>query len=230
LKFSPPHLFSEVTPEKILDLMQMGIGKTPLFGVRISDIVDAFYSTLSFPRLETSGAIRSAIADGVQRGLFGYVGRAGMIDEKKLGEGSNSFIDPSLARINTSLSESEIDEGSALIVLPQTIQAAKKEETSSPVETTAPPEPSTSAGPTSSDPGTTTQTQKTPRKFLRLSMQMSGKQLYAAWSAFKNLIDKVGTVRITIEAQNAEGFDETWLRNAVLEPLEEANVEVDENK
>ena len=35
-----------------------------------------------------------------------------------------------------------------------------------------------------------------------------------------------GSIRMTVEAEKAEGFDPAWLRNAVLEPLEEADVVV----
>jgi hypothetical protein len=228
LKISPPHLFTDVTPERILDLMRLGIGKKPRLGIRISEIVDTFYSTLSFPRLETSAAIGSAIVDGVQRGLFGYIGRAGMVDEKQLGEDSSSLIDPSLVRINASLPELEIDEGSALIVLPQAMSATKKEEPVLPVDISTTEAPPVSVNPTPSDVDKGTQPQRALRQFVRLSMQMSRQQLYASWNAIKNLIEKAGSVHITIEAQNTEGFDETWLRNAVLEPLEEADIEVDQ--
>jgi len=30
-----------------------------------------------------------------------------------------------------------------------------------------------------------------------------------------------------VEAQKLDGFDPAWLRNAVLEPLDEADVEID---
>ena len=32
---------------------------------------------------------------------------------------------------------------------------------------------------------------------------------------------------MTVEANKMDGFDPTWLRNAVLEPLDEADVEVE---
>lgn len=59
-------------------------------------------------------------------------------------------------------------------------------------------------------------------------MQMTRTQLYASFGAIGNLIDKAGTVRMTVEAQKADGFDPGWLRNAVLEPLEEADISIEE--
>jgi len=35
---------------------------------------------------------------------------------------------------------------------------------------------------------------------------------------------------VTVEAAKADGFDPAWLRNAVLEPLEEADVRVEEQR
>ena len=66
------------------------------------------------------------------------------------------------------------------------------------------------------------------RTHLRLSMQMTRQQLFAAWNAFKNLAELVGNIRMTIEAHKADGFDSSWLQNALYEPLDEADVDVQE--
>lgn len=63
---------------------------------------------------------------------------------------------------------------------------------------------------------------------VRLSMRMTRQQLYASFNAIGNLADQAGTVRLTVEAQKLDGFDPNWLRNAVLEPLDEADVEIEE--
>lgn len=57
-------------------------------------------------------------------------------------------------------------------------------------------------------------------------MRMTRQQLYASFNAIANLADKAGIieVEVKVEAVNAEGFDLVWLRNAVLEPLDEADV------
>ena len=225
LTISPPRLFQSVTPERILDLMQLGVGKEPQLGIRLEIIIDSFFETLSFPRLESSAAIRKAVAEGVQRSLFGYIGRAGMVDEKQLCEDSGYLIDPSLVRINTSLPEAEIDESSSLIVLPGAIQPRGEEEAPSvPVDMQAPSLPDDQA----QAPYVTQPVTGEGRQFLRLSMNMSRQQLFAAWNAFKNLADLVGSIRLTIEANKPDGFDENWLRNAFYEPLDEADVDVEE--
>jgi hypothetical protein len=220
-----PRLFQTVTPKRILDLMQLGMGAEPRLGVSLQAIGDAFFGTLSFPRLESSAAIRSAVADGVQRGLFGYIGRAGMVDEKQLREGSGYLIDPSLVRINTILPETGIDESSSLIVLPGAIQPSEEEEVPSlPPDVQAPTLPT---GQTQA-PYVTQPVMGEGRQFLRLSISMTRQQLFAAWNAFKNLADLVDSIRLTIEANKPDSFDENWLRNAFYEPLDEADVDVEE--
>jgi adenine-specific DNA methylase len=39
-----------------------------------------------------------------------------------------------------------------------------------------------------------------------------------------------GSIHLTVEAHKPEGFDPGWLQNAVLEPLDESDVEVEENR
>lgn len=41
------------------------------------------------------------------------------------------------------------------------------------------------------------------------------------------IADQAGTIQVTVEAEKLDGFDPTWLRNAVLEPLDEADVAVE---
>lgn len=59
----------------------------------------------------------------------------------------------------------------------------------------------------------------------RRSMTLNRAQLYQVFNAFGNLAEKAGRIRLTVEAEKADGFDPNWLRNAVEEPLEEAGIE-----
>jgi hypothetical protein len=51
--------------------------------------------------------------------------------------------------------------------------------------------------------------------------------VFKAFSAIANLADKSdgAKVRISIEGLSAVGYDPSWLRNAVDEPLDEADIE-----
>ena len=62
---------------------------------------------------------------------------------------------------------------------------------------------------------------------LRLRMRLTRPQLYQSFNAMGNLAEKAGTIDVTVDAEAKEGFDPVWLRNAVLEPLEEADIEVE---
>jgi hypothetical protein len=52
-------------------------------------------------------------------------------------------------------------------------------------------------------------------------------QVFKAFPATANLAEKAdgGKVKINVEAAAADGFDPSWLRNAVYEPLDEANID-----
>jgi hypothetical protein len=64
-------------------------------------------------------------------------------------------------------------------------------------------------------------------KSVCLRFRASRDQVYKAFPAIANLADKSddGKVSIMIEASAASGYDPNWLRNAVEEPLEEADIE-----
>ncbi len=56
---------------------------------------------------------------------------------------------------------------------------------------------------------------------------MTRQHLFHCFNAIANLAEQAGSIRTVVEANKVEGFDPVWLRNAVLEPLEEADVEVE---
>lgn len=60
-------------------------------------------------------------------------------------------------------------------------------------------------------------------------MWLNRQQLYASFNGIANLAEKAGRIKVTVEAEKPDGFDAGWLRSAVFEPLEEADVEVGTN-
>lgn len=66
------------------------------------------------------------------------------------------------------------------------------------------------------------------RTQVRYAFEANRDQVYKAFPAVANLAEKSGKVRLDVTATNDEGFDPTWLRNAVEEPLEEADIQVEE--
>ena len=60
-----------------------------------------------------------------------------------------------------------------------------------------------------------------------MAFEASREQVFNAFPAIANLADKFdgARVRIRIKGSSAAGFDPSWLRNAVDEPLDEADIE-----
>jgi len=106
------------------------------------------------------------------------------------------------------------------LMLPQALPAEPVVEAPGPQPPVPPgPEP---PGPVPPGPGPTLEKQTA----VQLSFWATREQLFAAWNGLANLADKAGTVHVTVEARNEEGFDPVWLRNAVTEPVEESGAEV----
>jgi len=58
-------------------------------------------------------------------------------------------------------------------------------------------------------------------------MSMTRQQIYASVNALSNLAQEAERIQVSVEVTKLEGFDPNWLQNAVLEPLDEADIEVD---
>jgi hypothetical protein len=65
------------------------------------------------------------------------------------------------------------------------------------------------------------------KKRVALTFEATREQVFKAFPAIANLADKSdgARVRIRVEGSSAAGFDPSWLRNAVDEPLDEADIE-----
>jgi hypothetical protein len=228
---SPPRLFTSVTPEKIIALMRLGADDNAPLGASLAQVSEAFYSVLGFPRLEDEAVLRRAIIRGVREGVFGFVGRTGTVPGGWQKEADSLYlVKTNQARLGVELRDDEIDLSSAAIVLPQAIEPEAPPVPPAPGPGQPQPGP---AGPTS--PGfTPAPAGLTPAKpgliqtAVRLTLRMTRQQLYASFNAIGNLADKAGTIRVTVEAEKLDGFDPAWLRNAVLEPLDEAEVVIED--
>jgi hypothetical protein len=169
----------------------------------------------------------------VRQGVFAYV-RAGQVDPNRVKEGSGYLVDTRQAEIGTEIAPADIDLDNAFIVLPQAIEPAGG---AAPVPAgTAPGLSETGDAPTdtgvasggSGEGGTTGPGLPPQQTRVRLAMRLTRQQLYATVNALSNLADAAGAIRVSIEAFKADGFDPNWLRNAVLEPLDEADVDMEE--
>ena len=79
--------------------------------------------------------------------------------------------------------------------------------------------------------GAPTPTPGTPvagrQRSVRLKFKATRDQIFKAFLAIANLAEKSdeGKVHVSVEGTSSAGFDPSWLRNAVEEPLDEADIE-----
>jgi hypothetical protein len=228
-----PKVHSSVTPRKIIERLRLGEsvvpGEAPRLGIRASEVVDAFFSFLEPPRLDSVAALRKAIARGIAESMMaytnGYVPNLGLDGCYQLPREKLVFGRP--------LAEDEIDLETGFLIMPAAVPqlpiSPPSAGPSPPVVNDGPLEGSTIT-PTPVSPGAPPVL--TPRaqtnRTIRLSFVATRDQVFKAFPAIANLAEKSdgGKVMIRIEAASLQGFDPAWLRNAVEEPLDEADVEL----
>jgi hypothetical protein len=218
-------VFESVNPARIIELFKLGEGTPPHLGISTCDVVDGFYSFLGFTCLMTSGAIRKAVAKGVQDGHFGY-----MTGPKPgLGTDGKFEVPVSKVRFKMTVAEDEIDLESGFLILPQAIPQAAP---------TGPEPTLVVSGGESSQPGggvtlppggappvgPVTPVKPVGEKAAELTFDADRNQLFTAWNAIANLADLAGKVKVTIRAESETGFDKGKLQNGVMEPLREADL------
>ena len=217
-----------VTPRKIIERIKLGEplapGEAPRLGIKASEALEAFFRDIEPPRLESAGALRAAIAKGVTEGTFGYT--SGPFPA--LGPDGKFQVSRDRVAIGR-LTEDEVDFDSGFLMMPSAIPEAPtagstdagREELGGEFEgETKPTVEETKTG--------TLDTQL--QTSVRLRFRATRDQVFKAFPAVANLADKsdTKTVRVTVEATAESGFDKSWLRNAVDEPLDEADVEREE--
>lgn len=227
-----PKVHGSVTPRKIVERLRLGEstvpGEVPRLGIKAADILDAFFAFLEPPRLDTAVALRKAIARGVTESMFGYT--SGYIPS--FGPDGRYQLPRDKVTFGRSLSEDEIDFESGFLMMPAAVP-----QVTVPLPPGEPTPPVVNDGPLTGDASTpipvgsgapfgptlSPQTNRT----VRLRFAATRDQVFKAFPAIANLAEKSddGKIVIHVEASSQNGFDPAWLRNAVEEPLEEANVE-----
>jgi len=220
-----PKLFDTVHPRKIIERVKLGEplseGQPVRLGIPTRDVLDSFYEVLQPPRLSSSDVLGKAIAKGVSESLFGYY--SGPVPT--LSEDGKYKVSPERVAFGRQIEEDEVDFDSGFLMMPSAIPQREivtevgTEKTLQLVEET----PTQTDTPATGGPPDTKQQQKTS---VVIKFKADPAQIYSSFKAIANLADKSDD-KITIEvtATRKAGFDESWLRNAVEEPLEEAGVE-----
>lgn len=225
-----PKVHGSVTPRKVVERLKLGEpggeDEPPRLGVKIGDVRDAFFSFLDPPRLDSVLALRKAIARGVAEGMFAYTSGA----VPSLGPDNKFQVNREKVVLGRTLAEDEVDLESGFLMapsaVPELLTAAPVAGPAGPGIPAEGPKPpvitgAPGAGPTPPGPGTRVQ------RIVRLLFSATRDQVFKAFPAIANLADKSdgGKVTIRVEGTAQGGYDPSWLRNAVEEPLDEANVE-----
>jgi hypothetical protein len=214
-----PRVFGTLNPSKIIDLFKLGEGDPPRLGTRTSEIVNGFFSFLGFTRLSSEGAIRRAIAQGVDKRLFAYT-----TGTPALGQDGRYQVDRARVAFDRKVTDDEVDLQAGFLVLPAALPAA------TPAPDVGPQAPErTVSGPAAGpggglEAGGTRPPAGSAPHTVELSFSADRNELFTAWNALANLADLAGKVNVTARASSEAGFDPVKLENGVLEPLRETKL------
>ncbi len=226
-----PKLFGKLEHKKIIERLRLG--ESPegedlaRVGLKAADIVDNFFSVIESPRITDAQVLKKAIAKGVVDGAFGYT--SGRLPE--LDESGKYKVSRDKVVYRGKLSEDEVDLDSGFIMMPSAIPE--------------PPAPVAVGGgegvpvkksdegekpaPDVVDEGDEGVTGIDVPTAIRLNMKLSRDEVFKAFPAIANLAEKSdgGKINIEIKGSCESGYDPYWFRNAVEEPLDEADIRVE---
>jgi hypothetical protein len=237
-----PKIHGTLHPRKIAERVKLGeplaAGEAPRLGVSTKDVRDAFFGFLDPPRISSGDVLKRAILRGVSEGLFAYT-----TGRPTLGQDGRFQVLLSKVAQNRTMTEDEIDLDGGFLMVPAAV----------PVEITPPPTTCPKCGKSPcqcATPPVCPKCRKSPcecgtpplvcpkcgkaacvcpkvRTSIRIAFPASRDDVFKSFPAVANLADKSdsGQIKVTIEGQCAAGYDPSWLRNAVQEPLDEANID-----
>ena len=216
-----PKVHGKVTPKKLAERVRLGDPDRP--GIPASEVRDAFFEVIEPPRLASAEAICRAVAEGVASNLFAYTSGA----TPSLGPDGVFQVSPDKVISERTIPADEVDLESGFLMMPSAVPKAKPVEVGPGAEE-GKPEEVTGVPEAVGEAGVSAERQKPGvRKAVRMRFSATREQVFKAFPAIANLADKSdgGRVKIDIEATSQAGYDPSWLRNAVEEPLDEADIE-----
>jgi hypothetical protein len=226
-----PRIHGSVTPRKIIERVRLGEpqgeGQPPILGIKASDVLESFFRDVAPPRLESAAILRKGIARGVAERLFAYASGG----SPPLGSDGRFQVSQEKVIFNRPLADDEIDFDSGFLMVPAAMPEAATAYPPGGIVTVPPPV--VHEGPTGTGAGTGPAPAPTGpevsgrKKRIAMTFEATREQVYKAFPAIANLADKSdgAKVSITVEGSSEAGFDPSWLRNAVDEPLDEADIE-----
>ena len=179
-----------------------------------AEVVTAAFSFLQFVKLEGVAPIKAAVAKGVTDGQFGYTA-AGSLDRSGLTAAATDVW----YRRPVNPDEIDLSDGTYLIAS-QVASALTAHADPESLPLPIPP-----AGQPDGGDGSNMSTPTDVTHRIQVGCTVSKDSLFPlVRTMLTNLTDKADalTVRLQIDAASDEGFDPTWIRNAVREPFEES--------
>jgi hypothetical protein len=239
------HVHGTIFPKKVAERVRLGEslaeGETPLMGIKTSEILESFFRDIAPPRLESASVLRKGIARGVSDGVFAYASLPAAAGAAQAGGGSPSLGADGKYQVNRDKvvvgrihADDEIDFDSGFLMLPAAVPESPDVQPSGPVLDGSDiiSLPSGSETPTGGGTGIGTgpptgKEAVVQKSRITLVFEATREQVYKAFPAIANLAEKSdgAKVRIRVEGTSETGFDPSWLRNAVDEPLDEADIE-----
>ena len=236
-----PKIFGTLQPSKIVSRVKLGEsladGEPPRLGISTNDVLDAFFSFLDPPRITSDVVLRKAIAKGVSDSIFAYCNGS-----PSLGPDGKYQVPATKVTFGRSISEDEIDLDNGFLISPSAVPVTQPATPTSgnsgggytgptQPETTIDEPPATASGSNavggSSAVGGGAGTGQKLRTAIQIVFAASRDDVFKSFPAIANLADKSdgGKITITINGQATTGYDPNWLRNAVQEPLDEADID-----
>ncbi|MBN1287263.1 MAG: ATP-binding protein [Anaerolineae bacterium] len=214
------HVFDYVTPGKLVSLTRLGQDAEYL---SCEKIVPWFFSYLDFPKLLSTYALQKSVAQGVEDETFGYVAGAWEADGELVVDDARRRV-----RFGDRLDPTEVDlSRSAYLLAPDLARRLTApvviDEPAGTGETGGAPAVDIQTQP--GDAGASQEPDAGGRRY-RLRVTADKSQAFMVFKVLQNLSDRADRLVVTfdIEAETEAGFDPVWLRNAVEEPLDEADI------
>lgn len=213
-----PKIHGTLHPRKVAERMKLGEalapGEAPRHGMTTKDVRDAFFGFLDLPRISSDAVLRRAIARGVSENVFAYTtGTPALAPDGR--------YQVALAKVafGRQMSEDEVDLDNGFLMtltaVPVAVPDPVLRDPILPWLDPKPPEP------------TPPELKPVARTAIRIRYAANRDEVFKTFQAIANLADKSdnGKISIVAEGQASAGYDVNWLRNAVQEPLDEADID-----
>lgn len=200
-------LAETLRPHKVREFLGTS---TPI--IEVGRLVGYYFESPNAPVILPDRAVlQRAIAQGVKEGLFAY-----SLRDRVREEPAGPRVRSQDAVLRREMDEDEVSPDRGCILLPECVEQPEP----------PPPSPGPQTGPVHLGPEPPRPPSVSPR-FVSITMRLAKTQLYKVFNPLSNLAEHAGTIHVTVQARNPDGFDRSWLRNAVREPLEELGVEME---